>query len=320
MQVDFTKTGKRTITGMYNDLVNSLSRYFINNFTDASKQDAIDLMLGNYRLNSRTRSPFSPIPGAISPAGLLASLFSIVSVCFLCCLLVLSGLQFRTGDTGMRVLSLVLPHAVWVRHFLLSLLSPFLLENYLMVEEQISELLMPFVTVIMMSGGGGGGGDRGGTGGDRSTAIPSDAGVSDDSFADESCHTRNVSSTSSGAVDVDGGLVGGDGEADVSSFVDLLSDCDRRMSDGHSGDDVTAATAAMEASIGADVIVIPSPFMPSSGGISLESLSYCLFLSFACTVLLGVVASFHMFKYGSVLGERMARQPMLIHEDYPGLA
>lgn len=59
LKVDFTKTGKRTFKGMMNDGVNSVMRYYINNFTDGIKQDAIDLMLGRYRPNLSAPSPFS---------------------------------------------------------------------------------------------------------------------------------------------------------------------------------------------------------------------------------------------------------------------
>jgi hypothetical protein len=59
LKVDFTKTGKRTFKGMINDGINSCMRYYINNFTDGIKQDAIDLMLGRYRPSITTPSPFS---------------------------------------------------------------------------------------------------------------------------------------------------------------------------------------------------------------------------------------------------------------------
>ena len=34
LKVDFTKTGKRTFAGMIDDGLNSVMRYYINNFTD----------------------------------------------------------------------------------------------------------------------------------------------------------------------------------------------------------------------------------------------------------------------------------------------
>ena len=63
LKVDFTKTGKRTFQGLFNDGVNSAKRYYINNFTDGVKQDAIDLMLGNYHPDISAQSPFMTRPG-----------------------------------------------------------------------------------------------------------------------------------------------------------------------------------------------------------------------------------------------------------------
>lgn len=59
LKVDFTRTGKRTMTGMINDGVNSCLRYYLNNFKDGEKQDGIDLMLGHYKVYTQTISPFS---------------------------------------------------------------------------------------------------------------------------------------------------------------------------------------------------------------------------------------------------------------------
>lgn len=48
LKTDFTRTGQRTHTGAFVDGINSLTRYFANNFFDDYRQDAIDLFLGNY--------------------------------------------------------------------------------------------------------------------------------------------------------------------------------------------------------------------------------------------------------------------------------
>ncbi|KAF8541677.1 SacI homology domain-containing protein [Trichophaea hybrida] len=48
LKTDFTRTGKRTTAGALVDLSNSITRYFRNNFTDGTRQDAYDLFLGNY--------------------------------------------------------------------------------------------------------------------------------------------------------------------------------------------------------------------------------------------------------------------------------
>ncbi|KAL3231311.1 Phosphatidylinositol-3-phosphatase SAC1 [Nakaseomyces bracarensis] len=58
LKTDFTRTGKRTKMGAFNDLVNSISRYYQNNLTDGPRQDSYDLFLGTFK-------PFST--GVVSP-------------------------------------------------------------------------------------------------------------------------------------------------------------------------------------------------------------------------------------------------------------
>lgn len=43
----FTRTGKRTIAGLMDDAKKSATRFYMNNFQDKSKQEVIDLLLGN---------------------------------------------------------------------------------------------------------------------------------------------------------------------------------------------------------------------------------------------------------------------------------
>jgi hypothetical protein len=43
LKTDFTRTGKRTIWGELNDGKVSITRYYINNFTDGYNHDCIDL-------------------------------------------------------------------------------------------------------------------------------------------------------------------------------------------------------------------------------------------------------------------------------------
>ncbi|KAF3796182.1 Phosphoinositide phosphatase [Nymphaea thermarum] len=45
---DFVRHGKRTINGVIGDGCNALLRYYLNNFCDGTKQDAIDLLHGHY--------------------------------------------------------------------------------------------------------------------------------------------------------------------------------------------------------------------------------------------------------------------------------
>lgn len=42
LKTDFTRTGKRTYPGAINDGVNSVSRYYLNNFTDGYYTDCLD--------------------------------------------------------------------------------------------------------------------------------------------------------------------------------------------------------------------------------------------------------------------------------------
>lgn len=48
LKTDYTRTGKRTHVGILRDGYNTLLRYYKNNLKDGFRQDAIDLILGNY--------------------------------------------------------------------------------------------------------------------------------------------------------------------------------------------------------------------------------------------------------------------------------
>ncbi|CAG8596793.1 8906_t:CDS:10, partial [Paraglomus occultum] len=58
LKTDLTRTGKRTKEGMLQDLQNAVTRYITNNFLDGSRQDAYDLLTGNYEVKFRAMSPF----------------------------------------------------------------------------------------------------------------------------------------------------------------------------------------------------------------------------------------------------------------------
>ncbi|KAH0769720.1 hypothetical protein KY290_013701 [Solanum tuberosum] len=61
---DFVRFGKRTVQGIVNDGRNALMRYYLNNFVDGTKQDAIDLMQGHYIMSvSRDMTATSPKGG-----------------------------------------------------------------------------------------------------------------------------------------------------------------------------------------------------------------------------------------------------------------
>lgn len=82
LKTDFTKTGKRTITGMFNDGINSCMRYYYNNFTDGIKQDAIDLLIGNYHIDRNRPSPFISRLGYESLFTCVIKLFTFMVILF----------------------------------------------------------------------------------------------------------------------------------------------------------------------------------------------------------------------------------------------
>lgn len=57
MKSGFTRTGKRTIGGILDDAVKFAQRYYLNNFQDGRKQDALDLITGGHKLGDET-TPF----------------------------------------------------------------------------------------------------------------------------------------------------------------------------------------------------------------------------------------------------------------------
>ena len=63
LKTDFTRTGKRSYMGAFNDGKNSMTRYFINNFQDGYNVDCLDLSQGNLTPQQKmnTRSALSPI-------------------------------------------------------------------------------------------------------------------------------------------------------------------------------------------------------------------------------------------------------------------
>ncbi|KAI9905615.1 hypothetical protein PsorP6_013446 [Peronosclerospora sorghi] len=59
LKTDFTRTGRRTIAGALQDGINSLTRYYLNNYSDGIRQDAFDLLVGNFTPDKRDESPFT---------------------------------------------------------------------------------------------------------------------------------------------------------------------------------------------------------------------------------------------------------------------
>ena len=75
LKKDFTKYGKRTFRGVYDDGLNSGIRYILNNFYDGARQDTVDIFLGNIDpfKNDKRQKPGVSVPLTL----LLVALFFI---------------------------------------------------------------------------------------------------------------------------------------------------------------------------------------------------------------------------------------------------
>ncbi|TFL05727.1 DNase I-like protein [Pterulicium gracile] len=67
LNTSYTRSGKRTLAGVLSDATKSVSRAYINNFQDKSKQSAIDMFLGNMS-NQHQVSIFDPVHDSVRTA------------------------------------------------------------------------------------------------------------------------------------------------------------------------------------------------------------------------------------------------------------
>jgi len=58
---DLVRYGKQTLPGLIKDGMSALSRYYLNNFHDGVRQDALDLISGYYTVSKSSSSPFQVI-------------------------------------------------------------------------------------------------------------------------------------------------------------------------------------------------------------------------------------------------------------------
>jgi len=101
---DFVRYGKRSAQGIFNDLQYSLARYYLNNFADGTKQDAMDLLQGRY-ITSVSRDMAPPTkPGFVESYASARLAFALISGAFI--FLMLSLRQAR-HDSRHLLLSLV---------------------------------------------------------------------------------------------------------------------------------------------------------------------------------------------------------------------
>ena len=77
LKTDFTRTGKRTYRGAMDDGINSVTRYYINNFTDGAYVDCLDFLTQRITVDMELRKRrkfFTPIKMQM----MLASVFFLV--------------------------------------------------------------------------------------------------------------------------------------------------------------------------------------------------------------------------------------------------
>lgn len=55
---DLVRYGRQTVGGMIKDGISALTRYYLNNFQDGIRQDALDLISGRYTISRSGPSPF----------------------------------------------------------------------------------------------------------------------------------------------------------------------------------------------------------------------------------------------------------------------
>lgn len=82
LKQDLVRYGKQTMTGIIKDGISAISRYYLNNFHDGVRQDAMDLISGRYTVNRNTTArqqngyesfSYFPVASALLIGGLTAT-------------------------------------------------------------------------------------------------------------------------------------------------------------------------------------------------------------------------------------------------------
>ncbi|KAL6764565.1 phosphoinositide phosphatase [Haematococcus lacustris] len=89
MKSGFTRTGKRTTAGALDDGVKAVVRYYLNNYQDGRKQDALDLLTGAYQPDGVRPPPLRPQPSPLVPLllgllGMSIALYNLVQLGWQC--------------------------------------------------------------------------------------------------------------------------------------------------------------------------------------------------------------------------------------------
>ncbi|KAL3630161.1 hypothetical protein CASFOL_023145 [Castilleja foliolosa] len=89
---DFVRRGQRTVQGILKDSFTSLLRYYLNNFCDGTRQDAIDLLQGHY-IVSHSQSMAPTRKDGIEPIMSFQLAFLLIITGFMCATISLTRVQ-----------------------------------------------------------------------------------------------------------------------------------------------------------------------------------------------------------------------------------
>ncbi|KAF7809590.1 phosphoinositide phosphatase SAC7 [Senna tora] len=91
---DFVRCGHRTVQGILKDGWNALLRYYLNNFVDGTKQDAIDLLQGHYIVSVGRDMASSSKKGGLESIASFPLAFSLVMTGFIFATMSLRQVQY----------------------------------------------------------------------------------------------------------------------------------------------------------------------------------------------------------------------------------
>jgi len=99
LKSDYTRTGKRTFGGILQDGKKALQRYYVNNFTDGHKQDAVDLLTGEFDAGSAGGGPlFTGSSGVLQGQVPVAAMLFGVAWALRCVLRLATGVAAQAMD------------------------------------------------------------------------------------------------------------------------------------------------------------------------------------------------------------------------------
>ncbi|KII68466.1 Phosphatidylinositide phosphatase SAC1 [Thelohanellus kitauei] len=92
LKTDFTRHGVRTFRGLFEDGLNSAKRYLKSNFSDGTRQDALDLIVGNFDFDTQRPD--------VRPNSLKSPSSAILPIIFVCLFILLIGDIFLLSNSN----------------------------------------------------------------------------------------------------------------------------------------------------------------------------------------------------------------------------